>query len=999
MKQIRSIFSFAVLTLLLLPLVAEAHFYFTTNVGAITITGYSGSDCTVTIPDSINSLPVVSIGGWAFLSAFCVTNVIIGHNVTNIEDYAFSQCHNLANVTIPNSVSSIGICAFFATGLDSVTIANNVTSIGDYAFECCFSLQYVAIGSGVSLIGTDAFQDCYSLLAFSVHTNNLVYASVAGVLFNQAQTTLIQYTTGAAGNYVIPNSVTIIGEAAFAGSLNLTGVTIPNTIKSVGDGAFSFASSLTNLTVPDSVTNIGFGAFAYCTSLTRITIDTNNSVYSSVDGVLFDKPQTTLIQCPAAKAGSYTVPSGVTRIQSYAFESCGSLASITIPNSVSSIGESAFVICTNLSVVTIGSGVTNIEDDAFYWCGNLTQVYFAGNVPKLGASVFDGDSDMTVYYLPGTLGWGPLFSGLPTALWFLPNPVILNSFSSYNVRTGQLAFTISWAAQNTVIVEACSNLFNPIWLPVGTNTLINGVSSFNDPNWTNYPCRFYRVSSGPGLIIATASTNFTLVTNNGALTIIGYNGVSGVVVIPNMINGLPVTSIADGALSYSSLLTSVTLGTNINSIGNQAFYDCPNLWNVVISDSVTNIGDYAFCSCSRLTSITIPGGVTNIGQDALAGCIRLGTITVDPRNPTYSSVDGVLFDKNQITLIQYPPGKAGNHYTIPNSVTSIGDSAFSSCYSLSGVSLGSNITIIGDDAFEGCSSLANVTIPYSVISIGNQAFSGCSSLASVKLGGAVASIGIQAFEFTELTNITIPAGVTNIGDAAFGYCLSLTDIDVQSNNTIYSSADGVLFDKSYRTLVQYPGGKAGGYTIPNTVTNVGNCAFFACTNLSSVTIPDSVASIGTMAFYYCVNLIDVTIPDGITNIGQDAFYGCFNLTEVYFQGSAPAAGADLFDGDNNVRVYYLPGATNWTDPWQGRPTELWKPVVETSGASFGLQSNRFGFNINWGSGMVVVVEACTNLANPLWSPVATNILTNGSAYFSDPQWTNYAGRFYRLSTP
>jgi hypothetical protein len=143
------------------------------------------------------------------------------------------------------------------------------------------------------------------------------------------------------------------------------------------------------------------------------------------------------------------------------------------------------------------------------------------------------------------------------------------------------------------------------------------------------------------------------------------------------------------------------------------------------------------------------------------------------------------------------------------------------------------------------------------------------------------------------------------------------------------------------------------------------------------------------------------LPDSVTDIGDDAFYDCANLTGVYFQGNAPSLGANVFDYDNKVTAYYLPGTTGWEDfvSSTGVPTTLWLPQMQTAGINFGEQTNQFSFNISWASGQTVVVEACTNLSNPDWQPVQTNTLTTGSAYFSDPQWTNYPGRFYRLRSP
>ena len=238
-----------------------------------------------------------------------------------------------------------------------------------------------------------------------------------------------------------------------------------------------------------------------------------------------------------------------------------------------------------------------------------------------------------------------------------------------------------------------------------------------------------------------------------------------------------VTSIGDYAFEYCVSLTNVTIPDSVTNIGDYAFRDCHGLTSVAISDSVTNIGDYAFWNCYSLTSITIPDSVTSIGDYAFEYCVSLTGITVDARNTAYSSDSyGVLFDNAKTTLIQYPVGNARTSYTIPNSVTSIGGSAFYGCSNLTSVAIPNSVTSIGGSAFER-SSLTSVTIPNSVTSISHSAFEHCSSLTSVTIGNGVTSIGGWAFaECKSLTSVTIGNGVTSIGYGAFVDCYSLSDV-------------------------------------------------------------------------------------------------------------------------------------------------------------------------------------------------------------------------------
>ena len=671
MQAFCSIWISVISALILFPAVVQAQFSCTTNADglSVTITGYTGPGGDETIPQTINGLTVTAIGNNAL---------------------------------------------WFNANITSITITNDRISIGSQAFLRSSLLTNVVLGAGVTNIGPQAFAYINSLLNISVDPLNPYYSSLGGVLFDSAQTTLIQCPAGVTGAYTVPATVTCVGSHAFYYCLSITSVLLPQSVTNIQDNGFNdcgmtnivlgtnlvtigdnafFQSGLTSASLPASVTNIGASPFIYCGALPAITVDPLNPAYSSSNGVLMDAAQTTVIECPGGKPGSFVTPATVTNIarqaffgtgkltnvvifdglvtiSDYGFESSG-LRNLLLPDSVTSLGNSAFYIG-NLRSITFGSGITNIGNAAFYDCYFLSRVYFTGsNAPALGANAFysagsNPGSNPTVYYPFGASGWGPTFGGLPAVAW---DPV-----------TGL----------------TCTNV-------------------------------------------------------NGTLTITGYLVTNSSVIIPATIAGLPVTAIAA-------------------------------------------------------------------------------------------------------------------------------------------------------NAFYGDTTLANITLPDSLTSIGNQAFSGCRAL----------------------RNFQLPAGLTNMGIAAFSGCTNLTQL---------------------------------------------------------------------------------TIPFGFTNFTTGyQFAGCWNLTSIYFQGNVPGFGAVMFEGDTNLTLYYLPGTTGWSATEAGRPAVLWNPQVLTSDASFGMETNRFGFTISGNSNLVIVVAAATNLVDSVWTPIGTNKLnnfigTNGTSYFSDPQSSNYPARFYRLRSP
>ncbi|MBQ4393804.1 MAG: leucine-rich repeat domain-containing protein [Paludibacteraceae bacterium] len=248
---------------------------------------------------------------------------------------------------------------------------------------------------------------------------------------------------------------------------------------------------------------------------------------------------------------------------------------------------------------------------------------------------------------------------------------------------------------------------------------------------------------------------------------------------------------------------------------------------------------------------------------------------------------------------------------ISDAVTSIGDDAFYNCIGLKSVSFSSSLTSLGEEAFANCSKLESVTLPASLESIGKSAFYTCGNLTEVTIPDGVTSIGQQAFYFCEkLTSVTIPNSVASIGGQAFLRCGGLTGIVVAAENPNYSSEDGVLFNKDKTTLIQYPGGKQGEYTIPNSVTSIGRLAFSMCSLLTSVEIPNSVEEIVDYAFQSCSGLTSVTIGNGIAKIGGYAFYYSSKLASVTINATTPPTlGGSALDKTAAALTIYVPAAS------------------------------------------------------------------------------------------
>jgi len=329
-----------------------------------------------------------------------------------------------------------------------------------------------------------------------------------------------------------------------------------------------------------------------------------------------------------------------------------------------------------------------------------------------------------------------------------------------------------------------------------------------------------------------------------------------------------------------------------------------NIPSIINGKGVTRIGYGAFSSCVSLTSIIISKSVTNIREGTFLGCSNLTSIVVEKGNPIYDSRN------NCNAIIETSTNKliVGCQNTIiPNSVTSIGDFAFSRCSSLTSIVIPESVIDIGWNAFNGCSSLASVEIPNSVTSIGSWAFSGCDSLTSIVIPNGVTTIRSRAFnDCSSLTSITIPNSVTWIDGSAFSDCSNLTSIVVEKNNSMYDSRDNcnAIIDTSTNTLIV----GCQNTTIPNSVTWIGPFAFSGCSNLTSITIPKSVIGIGESAFSSCDSLTNIEIPNTVRVIEDSVFSSCRSLTSITIPNSVNWIGDFTFSKCSNLTSIEIPNS-------------------------------------------------------------------------------------------
>lgn len=743
---------------------------------------------------------------------------------------------NVTNIDIPEKVKYNGA-------------EYTVTEIEIDAFGDCASLTIVVVPKSITKIGDNAFEGCESLTAINVDTNNTAYTSIDGVLYNKDKTNLILYPAG---------------------------------------------KTSTTYTILSSVTDIDSNAFDSFSTLTEINVEDSNSMYSSIDGVLFNKNKTTLITYPAGKTDtSYTIPEGVTTIGDKAFNGCTNLKTLTMPNSITNVGDLSFncvgletlnvakadyltyfANCTNIKNLSVDAGT--IPANAFKNSDKLTTVVLGDGVTSVGESAFDSCSSLQSVSIGSnvtSLGTGSFAncSALKT-LSILGDPTLDSSVFANCINIENLSL---YKADSYSYFSNCPN--------IKTLSFVSGEigeSAFKDNT------KLTSISLGSkmttiGVSAFSGCTSLSSVEIEEGLTTISARAFEDCTAIKTLSIPKSVETIATNSFEGCENVEDLTLGNSefaasiyqdlrkIKTLtvlsGDKGLYYLYNLYyltSVVLGDEVTAIDRYALYGCKALETVTIGKGVTTIGNGVFSYCEALTTINVDSENTAFKSVDNVLFDKNMKTLVLYPIGRVGATYAIPSGVTTISDNA--------------------------CAYAKNLT--------------------SVNLPEGLTTIGKEAFYLAQLTSIDVPKSVTSIGEEAF-HCTTMTAINVDDDNTTYTSVDGVLFNKTMTTLIKFPIGKdSSAYSIQTSVTSIGKLAFNSNSKLTTIVIPNGVTTIGEKAFYQCSALTAITIPSTITSMGNYAFTKCAALKSVTMENGVTVIGLGAFDQCSSLTSITIPNS-------------------------------------------------------------------------------------------
>ena len=918
----------------------------TIGSGVETVNPYAFNQCnllaTVVFKDSDTANK--KICERAFYYCGSLTEVDFGNAVTSIGDYAFTICSKIKSLEFPDSLTSIGQFAFSPytdrtggtykeSNLESVKFGTGLKTIGNYAFYDDRKISKLEFtGDNLTSIGSYAFYDNLALEELNLSGDNVSIGDNAFNNCNKLKTVNLKSGIKSIGSYAFRDCTVLddiklcseletIGAYAFYNCGNLQSIEIPDNVTKIDNNTFENCSSLKSVSIGKSCTTISATAFNNATKLEKITVSADNEKYSSVDGALLNKEKTSIILYPKSKSGEFVIPDTVTSIADRAFSSCPNLTKITIGANVESVGAYAFSSCSALTDVvfkdsTIKKKVIGLY--AFYNCQALSNVDFGNAVTSIGSFAFMIDKSLESIEFPDSL-----------------ESIGRCAFSCYDYGT-----TGSYFASNLKSVKFGSGLKSIADYAFYENRALNTVK-FTGVALTSIGSESFCNIAITELDLSGTDTSIDreVFYNCNSLETVKLSGVK---------------TIGQNAFYNCRKLTSVELSENLTTIESGAFQSCVALKNIDIPNKVTKLNDNTFSNCSSLKNVSIGSGCTSISTTAFDGTFSIDRITVSEDNKNYTVVDGVLYNKDMTTLVLYPKNRSGE-FAVPDTVTTIANSAFDSSPNLTKVTIGKNVKTIGASAFGECKSLKTVIFEDSDTvqkTICDYAFYKCPVLTTVDFGNAVKSIGNYAFYSCQSLNKLdfSKNSVKTIGDYAFTVCKSLESIEFPdslesigygafSANTngyrgsyVASSLKSVKFGRGLKSIADYAfyenrqlntvkfTGDAltsiGYWSFCNiaiteldlsgTDASINMYAFPHCTSLETVKL-SGVKTIGSNAFDYCTSLENVNIGNDVERIASNSFYYNTNLKQLVLGKGLNSIDSTAFSGYKDLTVYCYEG--------------------------------------------------------------------------------------------
>ncbi len=836
----------------------------------------------------------------------------VKYPVTSIGPRAFQYDENIKSVTIPSTVREIEEGSFYnCTGLERIIIPSSVRSIGESAFTGCSNLRSISIPASVRQIGYAAFAGT-GLESITVQEGNPYYDSRlnCNAIIETVSNTLLYGSS----KTVIPPTVTAIGESAFAGNTRLKTIGIPASVTTIGNRAFAECSSLQSIVIPGTVQKLEYGCFQH-TGIKSLTINGSIELLSyaftecdSLETVIYGPGATSVDiphRCPNLR--HLFIPATVTQIQNYQNSYQLNLESIIVENGnpvydsregcnaiIETATDRLILGCSN---TVIPNTVRSISDYAFTG-GHLKELYIPASVRDISPKLFQGTFDALSVNAPNYI------RDLNSIVVDPANPV-------YDSREGCNA--IIWKGTNLLLI-ACKSTTIPksvrsiaenaflkqdglteLTIPDGVTTIMTGAFS--------YCTNLEKITIGEGL--KEFSPN----------AFMGCPNISEIKVSPSnrtydsRYDCNAVIETATGKLVMGSANTVIPDG--VTTIGQNAFMSNQKITSIKLPPSVKTIEDYAFYNCTNLEEINLDN-IIRKGDRALDG-------TASVRFTYADSINGFMHFqlRGKEAILYHVWDNAPAKVTIPQSfdyngktytVTEIADDAFLSNTSIESVSVPGTVRTIGEAAFSECSGLKRVILHNGLTAIQDNAFAYCSSLESIELPATLEHIGRAAFTRSGLKSLDIPASVTSLGRNITLDCRNLKSIKVNSANKVFDSRKNcnAIIKTDINLLLE----GCRSTRIPKDIVAIGPYAFAGASGLKRIDIPSSVQYIFDRAFAFCP-LQKIEIPASVSLMYDNPFFGCGSIRSITVKSgnptySSPSGCNAIISNGNDIRVIRYP---------------------------------------------------------------------------------------------